>query len=81
MSEVIKTGRYVSMTCGWDEYGYDDTSHSNGAWTYWFLAWGIQTQGYADCETCHPNAYTKANAAYTDMHPEQHDSYTGSFTF
>ena len=28
---------YMATTCTADGYGYDDPSHLNGAWTYWFL--------------------------------------------
>jgi len=31
---------YCTTTCTANGYGYDDSSHSNGAWTYYFLDYG-----------------------------------------
>ncbi|MFX1532713.1 MAG: Ig-like domain-containing protein [Promethearchaeota archaeon] len=33
---------YVATTCTEDGYGYDDSSHQNGAWTYYFLQYSWQ---------------------------------------
>ncbi|MFX0062256.1 MAG: Ig-like domain-containing protein [Candidatus Hermodarchaeota archaeon] len=33
---------YVATTCTQNGYGYDDPSHQNGAWTYYFLAYSWQ---------------------------------------
>ncbi len=32
---------YMTTTCTDDGYGYDDPSHLNGAWTYYFLEYGL----------------------------------------
>jgi len=79
MDEVAITNRYVSQTCEWDEYGYDAPSYYNGCWTYWFLDWGLKTQGYTSFESCYAAAYPKANGDHYDMHPEEEDNYPGSF--
>ena len=71
--------RYVSQTCGWNEYGYDAPSYNNGCWTYWFLDWGLKSQGYTSFESCFSAAYPRANGDHYDMHPEQEDHFSGSF--
>ena len=84
MDEVAgsaSSGRYISETCGWDEYGYDAPSHNNGAWTYWFLEWGIQSQGYSTCEVAYPNAVPRYHSEYPDSNPEEEDHYPGAFSF
>jgi hypothetical protein len=32
---------YLAVTCSDNGYGYDDPEHFNGAWTYWFLEYGL----------------------------------------
>ena len=84
MDEVagsVSSGRYISETCGWDEYGYDAPSHNNGAWTYWFLEWGIQSQGYTSCESSFVNAVPRYHSEYPDSNPEEEDHYSGAFSF
>jgi hypothetical protein len=34
---TAKATLYMTTTCTANGYGYDDSSHSNGAWTYYFL--------------------------------------------
>jgi hypothetical protein len=37
MAMANKAHVYLSTTCTQNGYGYDDSSHQNGAWTYYFL--------------------------------------------
>jgi hypothetical protein len=37
MALLNKAYIYMTTTCTANGYGYDDSSHSNGAWTYYFL--------------------------------------------
>jgi PKD repeat protein len=80
MDGVAGDGRYVSQTAAWDEYGLDTSRWQHGMWTYWYLEWGLNSQGYDDLRTCYQNAYTKAvqDSGY-EMHPEE--EYTGSVPF
>jgi len=82
MDEVAgssNSGRYVSEACGWNEYSYDAPSYRQGAWTYWFLLWGLQQQGYASFEAVYPQAYRNYNSEHYDSHPEEIDHYPGDF--
>ncbi len=74
------SGRYVSETCGWDEYGYDAPQYNNGAWTHWFLEWGLIQQGFSNCETTYYYAAPKYNSEHSDSHPEEEDHYSGYFS-
>lgn len=77
MDEVAGSGRYVTQTCAPSESGYGVDAYENGLWTYWFLEWGLNKEGYTDMETCFENAYPIAvlNAILggVEMHPEQED--------
>jgi len=55
---------YVTTTCTEDGYGYDDSTHLNGAWTYEFLekTW-IGVYGGAVHQTME-SIYTKAASTY-----------------
>jgi YD repeat-containing protein len=37
MTITAKATLYMTTTCTANGYGYDDSAHSNGAWTYYFL--------------------------------------------
>jgi hypothetical protein len=43
---------YLTTTCTDDGYGYDVSTYSNGAWTYWFLEAGLVGQGFTTMEAC-----------------------------
>ncbi|MCK5310269.1 MAG: pre-peptidase C-terminal domain-containing protein, partial [Thermoplasmata archaeon] len=84
MDEVAShstSGRYISETCGWDEYGYDAPSHNNGAWTYWYLDWALKSQGYTSCESAFVAAAPQYHSEHPDSNPEEEDNYSGSFVF
>ncbi|MHA1166914.1 MAG: Ig-like domain-containing protein [Candidatus Hodarchaeales archaeon] len=48
---------YMTTTCTDDGYGYDVTSYSNGAWTYYYLELGLVTEGYTDLQACFDYAH------------------------
>jgi hypothetical protein len=51
---------YMTTTCTANGYGYDDSSHSNGAWTYYFLENYLVSHPTASMETC----FDSASAVY-----------------
>jgi hypothetical protein len=80
---VAGDGRYVSQSSAQNENSYEYPSQRNGIWTYWFLEWGLDNQGYQDVSMCYDNAYLNAvqtsNRFYEGMHPEE--EYSGSEPF
>jgi hypothetical protein len=47
---------YMTTTCTANGYGYDDSAHSNGAWTYYFLENYLVSHPTASMETCFDSA-------------------------
>jgi hypothetical protein len=47
---------YMTTTCTQNGYGYDDSTHKNGAWTYYFLENYLVGHSTASMETCFDNA-------------------------
>ena len=67
----------MTTTCTDDGYGYDDPSHNNGAWTYYFLeyAWighfgGVDTVSLEDI-------FDYAHAAYPHSGGDECEEYDG----
>ncbi|MDF1537877.1 MAG: caspase family protein [Candidatus Thorarchaeota archaeon] len=56
MNEVMANANganiYLTTTCTDSGYGYDVSTYSNGAWTYWFLEAGLVGQGFTSMELC-----------------------------
>ena len=71
---------YVAQGCGWDEYTYDASQHSLGAWTYWFCKWALQSQGATTMEAAFTLAAPKYTTEYSDSHPEAVDNFPGTYT-
>lgn len=57
---INSTKRYMTTTSTGAGYGYDESSYSNGAWTYWFLERGLVGQSFTTAE----GAFTWASANY-----------------
>ena len=59
---------YMTSTSTENGYGWDTISHQHGAWTYFFLIWGIQGSGHEtwDITTCYNEAYTQYEAYYAE---------------
>jgi len=55
---------YCTTTCTADGYGYDDSSHYNGAWTYWFLEAGLISHFGSSTTTTMEAAFDWASANY-----------------
>ena len=55
---------YMTTTCTDDGYGYDDPSHQNGAWTYYFLEYGLVNHYGSNPDTYMETCFDYALAAY-----------------
>ncbi len=68
MNEVMDNSNsaliYMTTTCTDDGYGYDDSTHQNGAWTYWFLEAGLENHFGSDPNTTMEEAYDWALSQY-----------------
>lgn len=72
---------YCTTTCTEDGYGYDDSSHSNGAWTYYFVQYALINHFGSSITTSMENAFDYAAAAYPYSGgdaPMEFDGNTGS---
>jgi len=73
---------YMTTTCTEDGYGYDDSQHSNGAWTYYFLAYAWQSHFGGGANVAFEDIFDYAAAAYPhsggDM-CQEFDGYSGNF--
>ena len=76
---------YCTTTCTEDGYGYDDSTHHNGAWTYYFLEYTLINHYGSSASTYMENAFDYATANYPYSGgdaPMEFDGNTGSyFTF
>jgi hypothetical protein len=75
---------YMTTTCTQNGYGYDDSSHQNGAWTYYFLEYGLINHFGSSPSTTMESCFTYALAAYPyggGDTPQKYDGNTSaSFT-
>jgi hypothetical protein len=60
---------YCCTTCTEDGYGYDDSSHHNGMWTYWFLEAGLIGHFGSSSSTTMEEAFDWAAANYPYQPP------------
>ena len=74
---------YCSTTCTEDGYGYDDSAHDNGMWTYWFVEAGLIGQYGSNADTTMEECFVWAAANYPKQPPSgdapmEFDGDTGS---
>ncbi len=72
---------YLSTTCTANGYGYDDSSHQNGAWTYYFLQYTWISHYSAAPHTAMEDIYSYAYAVYPyggGDTPQQYDGDTAN---
>lgn len=72
---------YLTTTCTANGYGYDDSTHKNGAWTYYFLEYTWINHYGANPNTSMETifAYAKANYPYGGGDtPQQYDGDTAN---
>ncbi|MCF2137693.1 MAG: caspase family protein [Candidatus Thorarchaeota archaeon] len=55
---------YMTTTCTDNGYGYDDSTHQNGAWTYYFLEYGLINHYGSSTSTLMEDCFDYAVAAY-----------------
>jgi hypothetical protein len=73
---------YCTTTCTEDGYGYDDSAHSNGAWTYYFLDYTLIQHYGSNPNTYMETAFTYAKSVYPHTGgdaPMQFDGLTTSY--
>jgi hypothetical protein len=74
----------VLTTCTQNGYGYDDSSHHNGAWTYWFLEAGLIAHYGSSTTTAMETCFTWADGVYPYTggdNPMKFDGNTGSLFY
>ncbi|MHA1227176.1 MAG: Ig-like domain-containing protein [Candidatus Hodarchaeales archaeon] len=75
---------YCTTTCTENGYGYDDSTHQNGAWTYYFLDYSWQTYyGNNPSQSMESIfSYALANYPYSGGDtPQEFDGNTGSYFY
>jgi hypothetical protein len=81
MNLANKANIYCTTTCTENGYGYDDSAHSNGAWTYYFLAAGWQQHFNSNYSQSMESIFTYSAGIYPHTGgdaPMQFDGNTGS---
>ncbi len=71
---------YMTTTCTENGYGYDDPSHNNGAWTYYFLEYGLVNHFGSNPGTLMESCFDYALSAYPHGGgdtPQEFDGNTG----
>ena len=72
---------YCTTTCTADGYGWDDPTHNNGAWTYYFLDFSWQSHFGNNAGQSMETVYDYAAANYNHSGgdaPMEFDGNTGS---
>jgi hypothetical protein len=72
---------YLTTTCTQNGYGYDDSSHLNGAWTYYFLQYAWQSHFGGTSSTAMESVFSYALNAYPYSGgdtPQQYDGNTST---
>jgi hypothetical protein len=81
MAMSNKAKVYLTTTCTANGYGYDDSSHQNGAWTWYFLQYSWINHYGAAPHTAMEDIFTYAHAAYPyggGDEPQQYDGDTAN---
>lgn len=70
---------YIAVTAGVNGYGYDESSHLNGAFTYWYIEQGVVAQGNNNAH----NAFVYADGQYNPSNPaddfREYEGYNYNF--
>jgi hypothetical protein len=69
---------YMTTTCTQNGYGYDDSSHSNGAWTYYFLQYGLINHFGSSTSTTMEACFDYSLAAYPYSGGDTPQEYDGN---
>ncbi|MDG6221302.1 MAG: hypothetical protein QCI38_07645, partial [Candidatus Thermoplasmatota archaeon] len=80
MDGVAGPNSYVTQTCSFDTWGQDVARYQHGLWTYWFLVWGMNTQGYSELVECFDYAYMRVMVDPAGMFYDERGYYIGRMT-
>ena len=69
---------YCTTTCTDDGYGYDDPSHQNGAWTYYFLEYAWINHYGGSAAYSMETVFDYAHAAYPHTGGDECEEYDGN---
>ncbi|NWF96984.1 MAG: caspase family protein [Candidatus Thorarchaeota archaeon] len=69
---------YMTTTCTQNGYGYDDSTHKNGAWTYYFLEYGLINHFGSSTTTTMESCFDYALAAYPYSGGDTPQEYDGN---
>ncbi len=75
---------YLTTTCTANGYGYDDSTHHNGAWTYYFLEYSWINHYSGSDSTALETIFSYAHSAYPHSggdEPQQFDGDTSSYFY
>ncbi len=75
---------FLTTTCTANGYGYDDSDHQNGAWTYWFLEAGLIGHFNSDPNTSMEDAFAWAVSQYPHSGgdtPQKFDGNTSQYFY
>jgi hypothetical protein len=82
--EILNLGSSANTltltTCTEDGYGWDDSTHQNGMWTYWFLEAGLIGQFNSDPGTSMESAFQWAHDNYPKSGGDEPQIFDGSGT-
>lgn len=71
---------YMTTTCTQNGYGYDDSAHQNGAWTYYFLQYGLINHYGSNPGTLMESCFDYSLAAYPYSGGDTPQEYDGNTT-
>ncbi|NHJ84958.1 MAG: hypothetical protein FK734_05820 [Asgard group archaeon] len=69
---------YLTTTCTDDGYGYDDPTHNNGAWTYYFLEYAWINHFGGSASVSMESIFDYAHAAYPYGGGDEPEEYDGN---
>ncbi|UJG43835.1 MAG: caspase family protein [Candidatus Heimdallarchaeum endolithica] len=84
MNMPNKSNVYLTTTCTENGYGYDDPTHNNGAWTYYFLEYSWINYYGGSSSTALETIFSYALNAYPHSGgdtPQQFDGNTGAYFY
>ncbi|MHA1686454.1 MAG: hypothetical protein ACTSYD_08625, partial [Candidatus Heimdallarchaeaceae archaeon] len=84
MNMPNKAHVYLTTTCTENGYGYDDSTHQNGAWTYYFLEYSWINHYGGSANTALESVFSYAHSAYPHSggdEPQQFDGDTSSYFY
>ncbi|UJG44426.1 MAG: caspase family protein [Candidatus Heimdallarchaeum endolithica] len=84
MNMPNKAHVYLTTTCTENGYGYDDSTHHNGAWTYYFLDYSWQQHFGGAANVAMEDIFDYALAAYPYSGgdtPQEFDGNTGAYFY